>query len=504
MKENKHLLKTIAISGMGVVISYLITLILTAYITDEIGIEAYGFVSIAKSFTSYASIITVALTTFIVRFISVEYHKGDYGEAKGYYSSSVVACYVVMGMIYLVVLFVILFLDKLIVIPVDLIPSVRLLFVWIFLQFGVLTITTPYSAASYIKNRLDIVGIAKIFSYVVEVAVLILMFKAFSPSVWFVGVGSFSASFALLLYNYYLTRKLTPELRFSKTVVKIKYIKDILSRGLWTSLNSLGNVLNSGLDLIISNRMLTAIQTGQISVIKSFDAIFSILYVTVFQPFQPKLIEAYASGDMKRYMKETQKAMSICGFFSNLAFAGFLSLGRLYFKLWLPNQDFDFLYILAVWSVAGSITAGVSHPVYYVNTLTLKNKIPCWVTIGGGFLNVAAMYFMLKYTSIGPIAVVATTSVIMMGINLFFNPIYSAKCIGVSVKEFYVVIVRHLVSVVIMSIVCYFIAAIFSPVSWLGLVGTAIPMCLVCGVIHAIVMLGWNSTIKKVSSIVRR
>ena len=43
--------------------------LLTPYITDTIGIEAYGFVSMAKTAVSYAQIFTIALTTFVVRYI---------------------------------------------------------------------------------------------------------------------------------------------------------------------------------------------------------------------------------------------------------------------------------------------------------------------------------------------------------------------------------------------------------------------------------------------------
>lgn len=54
--------------------------------------------------------------------------------------------------------------------------------------------------------------------------------------------------------------------------------------------------------------------------------------------------------------------------------------------------------MLTIVTVLGSVTAGVMRPIYYVYTLTLKNKLPCWITIAGGFLNVVSMYVLLKYT----------------------------------------------------------------------------------------------------------
>ena len=67
--------------------------------------------------------------------------------------------------------------------------------------------------------------------------------------------------------------------------------------------------------------------------------------------------------------------MRICGYFSNVAFAGFVVLGWTYFKLWIPNEDTNILYVLAILTIVSSVTEGVVQPLYYINTLTLKKKI---------------------------------------------------------------------------------------------------------------------------------
>ena len=49
----RHVLRTMLVTGMAYVFSYGIMLVLTPYITDTIGTEAYGFVTLAKQFTVY-------------------------------------------------------------------------------------------------------------------------------------------------------------------------------------------------------------------------------------------------------------------------------------------------------------------------------------------------------------------------------------------------------------------------------------------------------------------
>lgn len=44
---------------------------LTPYITNAVGVEAYGFVSLAKTFTSYANIFMVALNSYAARYLTI-------------------------------------------------------------------------------------------------------------------------------------------------------------------------------------------------------------------------------------------------------------------------------------------------------------------------------------------------------------------------------------------------------------------------------------------------
>lgn len=506
-KDNSRLIKTIAISGSSAVISYLINFFLTSYISENVGIEAYSFVSIAKTAVSYAQIITVALTTFIVRYISINYHKNMLEEAKKYYSSSVAACVILSGSIYIVVMILLTRLEYILNIPENLVGSVKLLFLLVFLNFMLTTIITPLNAGAFIKNRLDITGILKIISYLTDAAVLIIVFSMFTPNIWIVGLGSVTASLVLVTGTFVVKQKLVPELKFKKELVSFKCVKDMMSNGIWQSVNSLGNVLNSGLDLIISNLMLSGIATGQIAAVKTIGTMFSMLYQIINQPFQPKMLKVYSTGNMNAFVKELAKTMKMCGFFSNVAFAGFVAIGWTYFKLWLPSQDTNVLYILAIITVFGSITEGIAQPMYYVNTLTLKKKIPCFVTIGSGLLNTLSMYLLLKYTDLGAYAIVLTTAVIMTCVNLFFNPMYCAKCLKVHPFSLYRVIIRHIISVIVMIVVFKLMTIAYMPDSWITLIMAALVMCVVGFIIHVLIMTNKEEKVKiknKILKLIKR
>lgn len=488
INQNKQIGKTIIISGFGAFLTYAINFVLTPYITSTIGIDAYGFVSIAKTVTSYADIAMTALTSFIVRYISVSYHEANFKDANEYYSSSVYACFVFSMILFLMASIISIRLECILVIPNALIKPVKILFLVIFFNFVVTTMNVPLGVYAYIQNRLDITGMIKIFGSLLEVLVLYFLFQLFPTKLWYVGLGSLSASFVAMVCNALAIKKYTPKLIYKRDNVSFLKIRNLVKNGVWNSLNSIGNVLNSGLDLLVSNLMLSGTATGQIAVSKTIGTMFQTLFIVVSQSFQPQMLKSYATGKIEDFLSSLKKAMIVCGWFANVAFAGFVTLGTLYFKLWLPEEDTYILYYLTVLTVISFVTEGVLQPVYYISTLTVKNKIPCWITIIGGLCNVFGMYILIQNTKLGVYAVAVTTAVVMITINLIFNPLYAAWCLKIKSREIYTILVRDLISCVIMVVTFIQIRKKLMPTNWLGLITSALIMCTFALPIHMMCM----------------
>lgn len=501
---SKSTIKSIAIMGLSSVVGYLMTICLTSYITENIGIEAYGFVSIAKTFADYGGILTIALTSFVVRYITIHYYNNEIKEAQSYYVSSINASLVLCLILTVVSAIIVANLEVLIVIPDYLIATVKLLFVAVFAAFLATTLSTPFSIGFYTKNRLDLSGIIKIISYISEIIVILLMFKLFQPTLWFVGLGSLAASITVLLGNILANKKLAPAFHYDISLHSNKKVKVLISNGFWNSVNQLGNTLNSGLDLLVSNAMLTGIQTGQIAVAKSIGAIFSTLSGIIFQPLQPELLRTYSEGINESFIKQLKKSMKLCGFFGSLVFSGFFGLGSLFYKLWLPSQDAKLLHALTLVTVFTFIMDLFLQPIYYVNTLTVKNKIPCFVTIAGGLLNVCGMYFLIKYTNMGVYSVPITTAVIMFCINFFFNPMYASWCLKIKKTYFYPLIFRHLFATVVMCATFWEINKLINPCSWIGLIVCALLMVCIGAAIYFAITFNKDERIAVISSIKKK
>jgi O-antigen/teichoic acid export membrane protein len=468
MRDKEQFVKTIVVTIIWYIFNYGINFWLISYVTNRIGIEATGFVNLSKSFVSYANIITVAVNAYAVRFITLAFHEGDNEKVNKYFSSIFIAD-LIMGVVILVVaLIMIAFIDKFVVVSTEMLTGVKLLFALTFFSYFITVVGTVYTTAMYIQNKLSTLYVVKCIGGMLEFTFLVYIFKLFSPAIWYVGLGSLVAAIICLLGNYRITLDYLPGVNVKLNYFSLNYVRELVISGSWNSINQLGNTLNSGLDLYITNLLLSNVAMGQVSIAKTLGAIPSTIYVTLSQPFQPELLRKYSVGDKEGMLNDFKLSMKLCSLFSIVFFAGFLTLGKAFYLLWIPTQDVDLIYKITVITLLTTIVDGCVYPLYYIYTLTLKNKFPCFMTVIGGAINVIGMLLLIKFSSLGVYAIVLTTVIVMTVINLISNPIYMCKCLKIPIGTFYPNILRSILGCAITSILLILIEKILPTASsWL-------------------------------------
>ena len=465
------------VTGAAFVVNYMITLVLTPFITQTVGTAAYGFVSLAKNLAQYATIITLALNSFASRHIAVAYHNGEMEKANTYFSSTFFGDVLLGGGVLVGACVAIVYLDRLFVIPPEILSDVQWLFLIVFVNFLLVTIFTVYGAGAYIANRLDIVGLFKLISYVVEAVLLLVIYRLLEARVAYVGFGLMAASGVVIASNVWITRRFTPQLRVRRTSFRRQAVKKLVADGVWSSANDLGALLHNGLDLAICNLMLTPLAMGQLAIAKSIDLIFHSLYHLVAQTFQPIFLRSYAENKIDKLMRELKLSMKLSGMMANLAFAGFAALGMAYYRLWIPGEDIALVYRLTVITVLTSVASGSMKPLYYIYTLTVKQKIPCMVTIVTGVMNVLGMVVLLRFTDMGIDAVVWTTAVLVGFINVVSNPVYMAHVLHQPLRTFYPNILRNVLSCAVLTGLFMGLSRLYMPASW--------PTLILCVILYA-------------------
>ena len=487
MWVKKHYLKiirTIFITGGAFTVNYLITFFLAPYIIRNVGTDAYGFVSLAKNTASYASYVTIALNSYAARFISVEYHRGNIHQANIFFSSTFWGNLAVGSWIMLAAAAGILFLDKIFHIPESLVFDVKVLFLFIFIKFWITTVMSVYSTGAYAADKLDITGVCKGVSFLLEAAVLLIVFHLFKARVFFVGIGVVTAASVVAASDYLICKRFAGELKVRKKDYRFDAVKTLVANGIWSSVSSLGQVLNSGLDLVVCNLLLTPFAMGQLAVTDSVNVIFLNIYVMISEAFKPGFLKLYADNDINELVKEMKRSMKLTGLSTNLVFAGFFTLGMVYYRLWIPGQDISLIFRLTMIVLGSGMLIGLEYPLFYIYTLTLTRKISCLFTLSAGALNVISMYVAIKYFNCGIYAVVVTTLVLQSIIHLIPHPLYMAHALKLSPWTFYPDIIKSLSSCAVMCFVFRLINRVYMPSSWVTL-ALCVPVYVFTGsVIH--------------------
>ena len=480
---------TLATTGVATILAFGISFFITPLITEKLGSAAYGFITLANTFVGYAMIVMTALSSYATRFVAVEYHKGDIRKASGYFSTLIYFGLIISALLFFLLALVAINIDLLMDIPVNLLPDVTYLMLLVFANFMVTMAGTFFSCAAYIKNKLDLYGCIQSVSYVAEAVILLVLYTLMIPRTWYYGAAILVAGLIATAGNVYIYKRYVPELEIKASYCSLGYLKTLVGNGIWNSINSLGNMLNSGLDLVIANLFLNASLMGQIAISKTFSGVFSRFFQLISQAFQPMLLESYSSGDRGSLLDELSLSMKLSSCVSNVLFAGFFALCPSFYRLWLPGQDVDVLYILTMLTVACSSMEGPVNPLYYVYTLTIKNRVPCFVTLFGGFVNVIGMIALLSYSDLGIYAISLTTVVIMGIINLGFNPMYIAHCLGERLTLFYPSLLHVGVSLGCMCALFTFTAQIIPSDTWYGFILCTITCVVLGAVIHFLLAL---------------
>lgn len=231
--EQKSRRKQISFNMIASIISFVVTigisLFITPIIVEQLGSEAYGFVTLSNSFISYAALITVALNSMESRFVSISIYQNDYKKANKYFTSVFLANIFIALIMLPVMIGVILKLEVLLDIPVNLVADVKITFIVVFIQFLVEILTSRFEIATYVTNRLNLYYMNQIFAAIIRLATILIGFQIFSVNIVFLVLGSLIGKFFVAGRNMYFTKKFLPELEVKRKCFELKSIKDVAS-----------------------------------------------------------------------------------------------------------------------------------------------------------------------------------------------------------------------------------------------------------------------------------
>ncbi len=473
--------KRMSINLIAQVISFLlnaaINFLLTPFIVTYISNEIYGFVGLANTFTGYITIITVALNTLHSRYVTINMSQKKYEKASMYFSSVTIANTVMALILVIPSAFFIVFLDRFLKLPDGFALDIKILWAFIFVSFLISLAAGSMDVAPYSCNRLDLSARRAMESNVLKCMILVIFFGLLAPHIWYVGASTLAASIYVVVTNLRYVKKLTPQLKIRRKLFRWSAVKELVSNGIWSSINQLTQVLMNGVDLLIANIAISAMDMSLLSYSKVIPLQLTNLMMTISNTFSPSLTMTYAGGDKQKFIDEVNSSMKICGFFCSIPVLGFAAFGEPFFRLWLPtltDAQIQTVQILSLMTLLPLIFHAYLYPLCMVNVITCKIRIPGIFSLILGVLNVAGVVLLLNTTSLGLFAIKLVSMVLLIVKTAIFIPIYAAENISVKWYTFYLQVIRGGVASVLVLVLYLAIEHVVTIDSWIGLIVTAV------------------------------
>ena len=449
--------KELAINMLASIVAYgvslFISFFLSPYIVSTIGVEANGFITLANNFVSYASIITIALNSLAGRYITIALRKKDVEAANRYFTSVYFGNLAVGGFLLICSGVMILFLENIINIPLALVSDIRALFTALFLSCILSVVGAVFSVATFATNKLYLDSIRNIQGNLIRTLIIIGSFAFWKPRVCYVGIASLAAGIYTVLHNIRYTKMLLPEIHIRKKYFDFKSVIELVTSGIWNTVNRLGQLLIDGFDLLIANLLIDATAMGILGLAKTVPGLITGLMSTIVGVFSPNFTILYAEGKKEELLFEIKRSMKIMGILTNLPIIILIVCGQDFFRLWQPTQNAVQLQVLSLLTVGTLIFSGGINCIYTIFTVVNKLKMNSIVVLIGSAVS----------TIIGIYAIAGVSTIINIIRNLAFTAPYGAYCLEKKwyyfYKDIFVPVLYVLITSGIGLMTCHSIAA---------------------------------------------
>lgn len=139
-------------SIVAILVNTAINFCVVPYVSENVGVEAYGFVTLANTLITYIDVISVALNSFASRYIAMAYHEKNFEKARKYYSSIFIAN-IILSVIFLVLgTVIILNLQNVINVSLGLEHDVKILFFIVLGRYICTLLRNAFDVSTFIKT----------------------------------------------------------------------------------------------------------------------------------------------------------------------------------------------------------------------------------------------------------------------------------------------------------------------------------------------------------------
>lgn len=475
---SKQVPKNLLANVLYFIINVVIGLFLVPFFIDSLGVASYALVPLATSLTGYVNLVVQSLNTSVSRYLTIDLQRKEFEKANITFNT---ALFGTLGIILLMLPFVVLisyYAPSFFEIPASQENAARILFLGVISSFLLRAWGSNFGVSLFAYNRLDLQNLVNAVNILVQVGLIILLFRFYSPSLVYIGLAYLIGSSAAFVLTIVFSRKINPHLKVNIKDFRRSKVNEITGMGGWVIINQIGSLLFLQIDLIVVNKLFGAVAGGEYSVVLTWSMMLRTMAGMLVGVLTPVILTYYAKDRIDELINISKSTVKLTGLVMALPIGYICGFAPQLLTLWV-GPEFVKLSLLMILMLSHLVINLPVMPLFAINVAYNKVRIPGIVTfvmgIGNFFLAVIIPY-LTGWNYYG----VALAGAIMLTLkNAFFTPWYATKVLGISRTTFLNSMIPGVVAMVLTGIVSSLV------VSYLQI--SDIISLLTCGIVLTIV-----------------
>ncbi len=441
---------------------------LTPYLIHHLGVAAYGLVPLAMSLSSYMSVMVVALSGSIGRYVTIALAREDREEANRHFNTALFGSLGLAGMLLPIAAAISFLAPSLINVPPGEENGARVLLLATMVAFLVTTVGSAFAVASYARSRFDVRSGVDAAALSLRVGLIVVLFGWLAPRLWHVGVAVLLGNMVFLAGHYWAWRRLTPELHVTRSSFDRTSLWELLSTGGWLVVNRVGSLLFLNVELLLVNILVGAAAAGSYAPILLWSQMLRSFVGVVAGILAPTIVRLHAEDDQGGLVWTSRTAVKLVGIALALPVGALCGLARPLLHTWLGPEFEQFAPL--VWLIIGPLCVNLSiTSLFAVQTAANQVRAPGLVSVITGAASVLLAIILVRTTGWGMYGV-ATASAIMLTLrNGCYTPWYAARILRRPMRVFLAPLTWALVAGAGVALAGLALASAFGLYSWLQL-----------------------------------
>lgn len=445
----------------------------TPYMIRNLGIANYGMIPLVTSLVSYLTLATVGFDSAVSRYLTIALARNNREEANRIFNAAF------FGMATLVLALVIpsmlltVFADHLLRIPAGQVSAVRQLLALTASVFFLRTLVSPFSVSAFCRNRFDVLGGMATIETLTRVGVVVLLFHVFTPHLMHVGLGMLASAILWVFAAVWAWRRLTPELSVSWAARDWKTLREICQMGGWVVVNQIGALLLLNVDLLVVNRLFGPEQGGRYAPLLQWSMLLRTLGGTVAGVFGPTIMGYAAREDVDGLVDYARRSVRLMNIVLAAPIGLLCGFSKPVLMLWLGPKFSPLWPLLVLMVLPLSVNLAVL-PLFSINVAMNRIRIPGYVTLSLGVVNVALALLLAGPIGWGLYGVAAASAIVLTVKNALFTPYYGARVIRRPARQLYQGLAFSVTLSMSMAVAAFLAVRLCAPATWLhvGLLGS--------------------------------